>query len=152
LLERGQRQVESILESPQVNWYDTPSLSNTQPVPVVDKQSGVYSEIIAEIDKLQSRPIRADELAGMLLRLQGHYWVAGMPERLIELTNEDYIRLIMPKSYNLNAVQMAYDAYLLNPANKFFPKIGEIEDLIKSCQNKIKYRLLRLNKLKENAE
>lgn len=150
--EHGQRRVESILETPQVNWYDTPSLNNTEPVPVVDKGSDIYRQILEEIEALQSRPIQADELAGMLLRLQGHYWVAGMPEKLIELTNQDYIRLLIPKGYNINAVQMAYDAYLTNPANKFFPKIGEIEEQIKTCQNRIKFKLLKLQKLKDKAE
>jgi hypothetical protein len=130
-----------------INWGNWKFGSSQKPIPVISRESQAYKQAAAEIGTLESRPILRDELAGFLYRLQGHYWAAGMPERVAQSVADDYLRLLSPGNYWLLAVQNACDKWVRNPEAKFFPKLGELEELIKTEQNKIKWRLVRLKGL-----
>jgi hypothetical protein len=151
LVVHGQAPLESILSLEGINWHESKWSENKGAVPVIPKDSEAYHDVVDEIAELESYPIKRDELAGILYRLQGHYWVSGMPESVARAVAEDYLRLLLPKGYTLKAVQGASDSWLTNPTNRFFPKIGEFEEALKMETSKIKWRLLRLKKLKEKA-
>jgi len=135
-----------------VNWHESKFGSNQTPIPVIAKASTAYQQALEEIPVLESHPVQRDELAGELYRLQGHYWVAGMPESVARAVAGDYLEDILPEGFTLFAVQAGIKAWRKNEANKFFPKVGELISAIKLEQSKIKWRLIRLKKLTEKAQ
>jgi hypothetical protein len=149
--EHGQKPLELILNLEGVNWHESKFGNSQKPIPVLQKDSKQYELIARELAELSSEPVGKETLAGMLYGLQGHYWVAGMPENVAKAVAMDYLRLLLPCGYSQKAVQMACDSWLRNPANRFFPKIGEIEELIKAQEGAIKWRKLRLTKLRDKA-
>lgn len=95
-------------------------------------------------------PIRSDEMSAMMYRLQGHYWQTDMSEALARSVAADYVRLL--GHYPLPVFQEAIDSFLLNPKSKYFPKVGELEELLGSKMALKRWRLQRLEKLVEKAE
>lgn len=151
LVVHGPQPLESLLSLEGVNWHECAFGSNQGQIPVVSKRSQAYLEAIAEIPELESYPVQRDELAGLLYRLQGHYWVAGMSDSVAKGVAEDYLEDILPEGFTLAAVKEGIRAWRKNESNKFFPKVGELIAAIKQAQTSIKWRLLRLKKLTEKA-
>lgn len=153
--ERGRQLVESILASEnKINWYEWTGDydAGKLPIPVLRKESELVADIKREIDALKTQlvMIHPSSMSGILYRLQGHYWQPNMSEALARAKAEDYLRLL--GEFPLFAFEEAYDAWILNSENKFFPTVGEFKALLMIKSWPKKWRLQRLEKLVEKSE
>lgn len=151
---RGRTLLESLLDNREINWVELPfeCYSNHGGIPVLRKGSEAHIEAVAQERALQAKllPVLPEAMAVVLYRLQGHYWQTGMSETLAKLVAEDYARLL--GSYPLVAFQTACDKWLMNPESKFFPKVGELDKLLRHETYVLKWRHKQLEKLLEKAE
>jgi hypothetical protein len=103
---------------------------------------GLATAELARIDGHLANLAPDGEVGGMLYTLQGHYWQAGMSEALMQQVAKDYIRLL--GGYPLEVFKRARDGWLLNPENRFFPKVGEIKQLLDAQLATMKWRKQQL--------
>ncbi len=137
---RGQGQVDSILNFEDINWSG--SKHHLRPVPIVDRQA--YDNIVERLEALDKthEPAPKIALAGLLYKLQGHYWQPNMSEQLAREVANDYVRLL--DGYSIDVMQRACDRWLMNKENKFFPKVGELKDVLDSVVQRKKWYEMRL--------
>jgi hypothetical protein len=136
------KRLESILAS-NINWLNIHSLRVYEPLPRIDCE--VREEAEKALASMTKTPADKTAVSSFLYRLQGHYWVANMSESLAKSVAEDYVRLL--GDYAIEIYQMTYDAWLLNPENKFFPKVGEFSELLKSINTTYDWRITKLKAL-----
>lgn len=134
-----------------VDWYGA-SWSSGKPVPVLERGGELFGLACAEHDQLEAAlaaPIDPKAFASLMYTLQGHFWQPGMDAALARAVAQDYARHL--GQFPLVAVQAAYDACLLNPEIKFFPKIAELNQAIKQEVATINLKLTKLRALIANA-
>lgn len=143
LEERGRKQVDSILSMDDIDWAG--NKSHLRPMPRVDIKA--CEDIRRRLEELDKTKIPAPKmaLAGMLYKLQGHYWQPNMSEELAKSVADDYVRLL--DGVTLDVMQRGCDRWLLDKDNKFFPKIGELQELLKGIQQRKQWYESRLRML-----
>ncbi len=140
LLEKpSHKRLEAIL-SANINWLNAQTLRSYDPIPHIDEE--VKEEANRELAVMTKTPMNKMAISSFLYRLQGHYWVANMSDSLAKSVAEDYVRLL--GDYPLEVFQIAYDAWLMNPDNKFFPKVGEFNELLQSKNTTYNWKITRL--------
>lgn len=143
--------VESLLTTKGINWSELSYGSNQEAIPVLRKGGVSYGYVVAERDKIRDlSPIGESKMAALMYKLQGHYWQPGLKEALAREVAADYVRLL--GHYPLDVFQAAIDAWLMGSENKFFPKVGELNELLEAKLAVKKWRLKQLEKLIEKAE
>lgn len=146
----GLRSLESVLEG-RYNWGKYAYDAGLEPVPALPVNSPLIylaKQQLAELEDM-SKPATANEFCFVMYRLQGHYWQASMSEKLAKVVADDYIRLL--GHYPVSVLNQAVDAWLLNPDKKFMPKIGELEEVIKSKLFQQNYKITKLKSLIESS-
>lgn len=93
-------------------------------------------------------PAEPDKIAAELYTLQGHYWQQAMPESLMRAVANDYARLL--GGYSWKVFQKACDEWKLSTED-FFPKIGQLKEILDRKKAKVEMKIRRLNELLENA-
>lgn len=145
--QHGQAQLQTLLERDGINWTgsawdkgEKPSaLAASSPLrALAAREEAVIAQELAS-------PIGGDGIAVMLYRLQGHYWQQGMSEQLAREVARDYLRLL--DGYPEGIWQSTCDAMLLDPERKFFPKVGELKQLLETQLAARRWRLRKLRAL-----
>lgn len=144
--------LEEILTIAEFNWYGY-AWDKHPPPPTLRKGGSAYLAAVNAHAELtaRSQPAPVDALAGIFYRLQGHYWTPQMTEALAKSVAADYTRLLGGK-YSVDEIQAACDDWLMNPENRFFPKPGEIDAILKRHRFAAQYRLKKLQRLLDLAD
>lgn len=125
------------------NWYGSPAFAYKGALPKLPEHLRELAVgELARIDVHLANIAPDNEVAGLLYTLQGHYWQAGMSEALMKQVAADYIRLL--GGYPIEVFKRARDAWLINPENRFFPKVGEIKQLLDAQLGRMKWRKQQL--------
>lgn len=152
---RGRALLEGILETRGIDWYDGKYSSSEivkDPVPVLCISSPSFALECDEAEKIEasiSGETPGEVMATLMVKLQGHYWQPAMSEALAREVAKDYARLL--SHFPPDVMREACDVWLLNHENKFFPKVGELKQVMETILYRRKWRLQRLRKLIEVA-
>lgn len=130
----------------QYDWDGLPWDRDKPKPPILSEDSEERAHAISEVLALESALVPADQqtVVAMLYKLQGHYYQPGMSESLMREVAKDYIRLLA--GYSVATMQEACDSFLIDPEQKFFPKVGELKKRMDNLQyNKSRrYRRLKI--------
>lgn len=122
----GHQLLTEILEH-DFNWHNKPYLAEKPAAPVIIKGSAEHQfaeQLLTQVEN-DLIPASSQAKAAILYKLQGHYHQPNMPEALVKEVTADYARLL--DGYSAKVMQEACDSFLLNPDQRFFPKVGELK-------------------------
>lgn len=145
---RGLDLLRSLLNSDDYAWH---AWSEKPKPPALKKGGEAYRLAVEEVRRLEaeSQPAPVEAFSAILYKLQGHYWTPNMSEALARSVAQDYQRLL--GKYPVDILQAACDDWLLNPTSRFFPKVGELEQILKEHQCKKNGRKRKIQLLIDSA-
>lgn len=138
---------------PGLDWIEAP-WSSGKPLPIIKKSSPLYAEAQSQherIVKALASTIDKRALGAEIVRLAGHYHVAGKPEPMSDSVAEDYIRILAPMNYPAAVIRKAIDKLLVDTEVKFFPRVAELKERFDHEWAAARWRMKRLGKLVEKA-
>jgi hypothetical protein len=118
-------------------------------IPIILKDSGLYAELIRSIDDLQTHlePACSEMILAELLKLRLHYANCNLTHQESKIILQDYICDL--KLYPIDLIRSACIKYRISPESLFFPKIGQLIQLIAGPYHKRKWKLEKMTKLLE---
>lgn len=100
-------------------------------MPIIPQNSLLYSQLIEAIQTLETLLIPANDLqiAPHLAMLRLHFPIADLSEEAICKLMKDYLADL--SGYPADIIELACVEYRRNGQNLYFPKVGQLLELIK---------------------
>jgi hypothetical protein len=118
-------------------------------VPVISKDSILYSQLIEAIEMIEGLLIPADDtkIIPLLAKLRLHFNLSHLSDNEIIVLMDDYLEDL--SIYPFDLIEQACLEYRRDKNSLFFPKVGQLLGLIKGKWYARKYKLQKLKKLLE---
>jgi hypothetical protein len=120
--------------------------------PAVAKNSNLFVELCQAEKQIivALKPAKLSEILAILSKLRLHYPLANIESRQVEILLSDYVEDL---SFSpLDLLLEACREYRRNPANQFFPKIGELLQPTKEKWCARKWQLIQIKIMIAKAE
>ena len=148
-------ELERLIASSGVDW--TEKLINRceyrfNPIPVVPFNSSTYQKLIYWSKILQDslKPAEPEQILAILARLRIHFTSQMMNENENEILVHDYLADLSHFPFDL--ILQAYNEYRYEGSNTFFPRVGQLRQMINIHLCKRLSKLNRLTALIEVSE
>jgi hypothetical protein len=121
-------------------------------VPVITKDSMLYSQLIEAISRLERllMPAKDAEVISLLAQLRLHFALPYLSEIEIGILMNDYLEDL--SIYPIDIIEQACVDYRRDKNSLFFPKVGQLLGLIREKWYERKYKLQKLKKLLEATQ
>lgn len=121
-------------------------------IPVIDRNSRLYSQLLEAISRFEKllEPSCDTETIQLLAKLRLHFVLSQLSEAEIGILINDYLEDV--SIYPLDIIEQACIDYRRDKNSLFFPKVGQLLELIKERWYPRKYKLQKLKKLLDASQ
>jgi hypothetical protein len=125
------------------------TIKYNNPIPVIDKSSSIYFELQSSIKNIENLLIEAHpkQILIEIAKLRLHYYSGKLSAKEEESLLDDYVNDLA--KYPIDLIRIACVKYRQNANNLFFPKIGQLIELISDPWYDRKWQLTKMQKLLE---